>query len=49
MHAFIEKFLTDESPHYVPRSTISAKDAIALLHASGGRGYLVASGDSLSE
>lgn len=36
VHAFIEKFLTDESPHYVPRSTISAKDAIALLHASGG-------------
>lgn len=35
-HDFIEKFLTDDSPHYVRRAHISAADAIGLIHAAGG-------------
>jgi len=35
-HDFIEKYLTDESPYYVRRSHIGAKDAIALIHGAGG-------------
>lgn len=35
-HDFIEKFLSDESPHYVRRTHISAADAIILVHKSGG-------------
>lgn len=35
-HDFIEKFLTDDSPYYVPRAHISAADAIALLTDAGG-------------
>ena len=35
-HEFIEKYLTDESPYYVRRSHIGAKDAIALIHGAGG-------------
>lgn len=36
VHDFIESFLTEQSPNYVRRSHISAKDAIALIHRSGG-------------
>lgn len=35
-HDFIQKYLTDESPYYVRRAHISAKDAIALIHIAGG-------------
>lgn len=35
-HDFIEKFLTDDSPYYVPRAHISAADAIALIRGAGG-------------
>ena len=35
-HDFIEKFLTDESPHFVKRAHISAKDAIVMIHRAGG-------------
>lgn len=35
-YEFIEAFLSNESPNYVPRAHISAADAIALLHQSGG-------------
>lgn len=35
-HDFIEKFLSNESPNFVRRAHISAKDAIALIHGAGG-------------
>lgn len=35
-HDFIEKFLSNESPYYVGRSAILAKDAIELIHKAGG-------------
>lgn len=35
-HDFIEKYLTDESPYYVPRAHIAARDASALIHGAGG-------------
>lgn len=35
-HDFIQKYLTDESPYYVRRAHISAKDAILLIHSAGG-------------
>ena len=35
-HDFIEKYLTDKSPCYVPRAHISSRDAIALIHGAGG-------------
>ena len=35
-HDFIERFLSDESPYYVRRAHISAKDGIALVHSVGG-------------
>lgn len=35
-HDFIEKFLTDDSPHYVRRAHISATGAIGLIHTVGG-------------
>lgn len=35
-HDFIDMYLSDESPHYVGRSHISVKDAIALIRKSGG-------------
>lgn len=36
VHEFIEKFLSNESPNFVRRAHISAKDAIALIHGAGG-------------
>ncbi|MBI2056375.1 MAG: PHP domain-containing protein [Candidatus Sungbacteria bacterium] len=36
VHDFIERFLANDSPNYVKRTAISAKDAIALLHSAGG-------------
>ncbi|MEK9194772.1 MAG: PHP domain-containing protein [Patescibacteria group bacterium] len=36
VHDFIEMFLSNESPHYVHRSHISIKDAIALICGVGG-------------
>ena len=36
VHDFIEMFLSNESPHYVHRSHISVKDAIALIRGIGG-------------
>ena len=36
VYDFIQKYLTDESPLYVKRTHISAKDAIALIHGAGG-------------
>lgn len=36
VHEFIEKFLGNESPYYVKRSHIAAKDAIVLIHGAGG-------------
>lgn len=36
VHEFIEKFLGDESPYFVKRSHIAAKDAITLIHEAGG-------------
>lgn len=36
VHDFIEMFLSNESPHYVHRSHISVKDAIALIRNVGG-------------
>lgn len=36
VHEFIEKFLGNESPYYVKRSHIAAKDAIVLIHEAGG-------------
>ncbi len=36
VYDFIQKYLTDESPLYVKRTHISAKDAIALIHNAGG-------------
>lgn len=35
-HDFIEMYLSNESPHYVHRSHISVKDAIALIRHVGG-------------
>lgn len=35
-HDFIQEYLTDKSPYYVRRAHISAKDAISLIHSSGG-------------
>jgi len=35
-HDFIEKFLSNESPYYVKRESISAQDAIFLIHKAGG-------------
>lgn len=35
-HDFIERYLTDESPYYVRRAHIIARDAIALIHGAGG-------------
>jgi len=36
VYDFIEKFLSNESPYYVKRESISAPDAISLIHSSGG-------------
>ncbi|MDP3772590.1 MAG: PHP domain-containing protein [bacterium] len=36
VHDFIERHLSNESPHYVRRAHISAKDAIALMNRAGG-------------
>lgn len=36
VHDFIEKYLANDSPNYVHRTHITAKDAIALLHQAGG-------------
>lgn len=36
VHDFIEMYLSNESPHYVHRSHISVKDAIALIRRVGG-------------
>lgn len=36
VHDFIETFLYNESPNYVRRSHISARDAIALINQAGG-------------
>lgn len=36
VHDFIEHFLANESPNYVPRSHIAARDAISLIHRAGG-------------
>lgn len=36
VHDFIEKHLGNDSPYYVKRSHVSAKDAIRLIHGSGG-------------
>lgn len=36
VHDFIEAYLTDDSPNYVKRGHISAKDGIALIHGAGG-------------
>jgi len=36
VHDFIDMYLSNESPNYVHRSHISAKDAIALIHDAGG-------------
>lgn len=36
VHDFIEKYLGNDSPYYVKRAHISAKDAIALIHEAGG-------------
>lgn len=36
VHDFIESFLTERDPNYVRRSHVAAKDAIALIHRSGG-------------
>jgi predicted metal-dependent phosphoesterase TrpH len=36
VHDFIEKYLFNESPNYVHRAHILAKDAIGLLHEAGG-------------
>lgn len=36
VHDFIETYLQNRSPNYVKRSHISAKDAIELIHKSGG-------------
>lgn len=36
VHDFIEMYLSNESPHYVHRSHISVKDAIALIRGVGG-------------
>lgn len=38
MHDFIETYLRNDSPNFVRRSHISAKDAIALLNHAGGIG-----------
>lgn len=35
-HDFIERYLTDDSPHYVRRAHISARDAVALIREAGG-------------
>jgi len=35
-HDFIQKYLTDDSPLYVHRAHIGARDAIALIHGAGG-------------
>lgn len=35
-HDFIQKYLTDESPYYVRRAHVSARDAIALIHRAAG-------------
>lgn len=36
VHDFIEKHLGNDSPYYVKRSHVSAKDAIRLIHDTGG-------------
>lgn len=36
VHEAIERVLTDTSPYYVKRTHIAAKDAIALVHGTGG-------------
>ena len=35
VHDFIQKYLADDSPYYIKRSHISAKNAIELLHHAG--------------
>lgn len=36
VHDFIEKYLSNDSPLFVRRAHISAKDAIGLIHGAGG-------------
>lgn len=36
VHDFIERFLYNESPYYVGREAVLAKDAISLIHRTGG-------------
>jgi predicted metal-dependent phosphoesterase TrpH len=36
VHDFIDRFLSNDSPHYVRRARIGATDAIALIHGAGG-------------
>lgn len=36
VHEFIQAYLLDDSPYYVPRTHIGAKDAIGLIKSSGG-------------
>lgn len=36
VHDFIEKYLAGDSPLYVSRAHISAKDAISMIHGAGG-------------
>lgn len=35
-HEFFQKYFTDQSPYYVRVSTITPRDAIALVHGAGG-------------
>ena len=35
-HEFYERFLTSSGPYYVPAASISAREAIALIHGAGG-------------